>query len=70
MKKCTRATRPSGRQTLPFPAMNDHVDLWNSLTEQQQQDCRQALRQILVAVARQARNTAHDDRELLVYNPE
>jgi len=50
--------------------MNDHVDLWNSLTEQQQQDCRQALRQILVAVARQARNTAHDDRELLAYNPE
>lgn len=70
MKKSTRATRLPRQQTLSFRAIKGQVDLWNSLTEQQQQDCRQAVRQLLIAAARHARNAAHDNHEFPAHDPE
>jgi len=59
MKKSHRTTEPSHQQPLPFTVMNGQVELWNSLTQRHQQECRQVLRQMLVAVARHSRNAAH-----------
>jgi hypothetical protein len=59
-------TTGAPRQRPPFfPAMSCRIELWNGLPEQQQQECRQALRQILVAVACHPRNTIDDHCELL-----
>jgi hypothetical protein len=61
MKPDPRPTKPPRQQPLRFSAMNDQVTLWNSLTEQQKQECRQVLSQMLVAVVRHARNAIHDN---------
>ena len=60
MKQLPRTAEPSRQQTLPFPTANGRVDLWNSLTESQQQECRRVLGEMLVAVLRQSRNALHD----------
>jgi hypothetical protein len=56
MKQLPRTMEPSHQQTLPFPAVNARVDLWNSLNEPHQQECRRVLREMLVVVVRQSRN--------------
>ena len=58
------------QRPLQFPAGNDRVELWEGLTERQQQECRQALSQMLVAVARHSRNAIDDHREFLDQGPE
>jgi hypothetical protein len=65
MKKSPRTMKPLRQRPLPFREMNGQVDLWNGLTERHQQECRQALRRILTAVARHTRNIIRDDREFL-----
>ena len=58
------------QRPLPFPAMSGRIELWNSLTERQQQECRPALRQMLVAVVLHARNTLDDRRGSTDQGPE
>ncbi len=58
------------QRPLQFPAGNDRVELWDSLTERQQQECRQALGQMLVAIVRHSRNVIDDRRGLLDQGPE
>ena len=70
MKKTHRTTAPARQQPLPFPATNGQVELWKSLTERHQQESRQVLRQMLVAVARHSRNVTRDDHELLSQDSE
>jgi hypothetical protein len=65
-----RTTVSLRQRPLQFPAVNDHVELWEGLTERQQQECRQALGQMLVAVARHSRNAIDDHRGLLDQGPE
>ena len=55
-----RPTKSSRQHALPFSAMGDQVDLWNSLTEQHQPECCQVLSQMLVAVVQHARNAMRD----------
>jgi enhancing lycopene biosynthesis protein 2 len=64
MKPNRRPTNRSRQRPLPFSATNDQVDLWNNLTGQQKPECRQILSQMLVAVARHARNAVHDNHDL------
>jgi hypothetical protein len=56
-----RPTKPPRQRHLSFSPMNDQVDLWNDLTQQQKPKCRQVLSQMLLAVARHARNTVRDN---------
>jgi hypothetical protein len=42
--------------------MGDRIELWDGLTGRQQQECRQALRQLLVAVARHSLTAIGDRR--------
>ena len=48
------------QRPLQFPTMTGQVEPWDSLTEQQQQECRQALRQMLVAVVLYSRDAIED----------
>jgi hypothetical protein len=70
MKKSPRATRLPRQQALPFRAIKGRVDLWSSMTEQQQQDCRQVMRQLLVATVRHDRNAAHDNPDFPLHDLE
>jgi hypothetical protein len=70
MKKSPRTTKPPRQQPLPFPSVNGQVDLWTGLTERHQQECRQVLRQMLVAITRYSRNVTHDDHEFLAQDSE
>lgn len=70
MKKSPRTTKSPRQQPLPFPSINDQVDLWTGLTEQHQQECRQVLCQMLVAITRHSRNVTHDDHEFLAQDLE
>jgi hypothetical protein len=70
MNPSPRTTGAARQRPLQFPAMSGRIELWNSLTERQQQECRQALRQILVAVVLHARNTIDDRRGLTDQGPE
>ena len=63
MNPSPRTTGAPRQRPLLFPAMSGRIELWNGLPEQQQQECRQALRQILVAVACHPRNTIDEHRE-------
>jgi hypothetical protein len=58
------------QRPLQFPATDGRVEPWNSLTERQQQECRQALRHMLVAVACHLRNAIDDHRGSLDQRPE
>ena len=70
MNQSPRTTGSLRQRSLQFPAMNDRVELWNGLTERQQQEAQQALRQMLVAVARHSRDSTGDHRGLLDRQPE
>jgi hypothetical protein len=50
--------------------MNDRAECWDGLSERQQQDCRQALCQMLVAVIYHTRRAIDDRRESLDNTPE
>jgi hypothetical protein len=50
--------------------MSGKIELWNSLSERQRQECRQALRQMLVAVVLHSRNAIDDRRESTDQGPE
>jgi hypothetical protein len=65
---CTTGARH--QRPLPFPAINRQVEPWDGLTERQQQECRQALRHMLVAVACHLRNVIDDHRGSLDKGPE
>lgn len=69
MKRPPRTMKPPRQQPLPFLDMNSQVDLWNGLSERQQQECRQVLCHLLTAVARHARNITRDDPEFLAQVP-
>ena len=60
MNPSPRTTGAQHQRPLQFPAFDGRVEPWDSLTEQQQQECRQALRLMLVAVAYQLRDAIDD----------
>jgi hypothetical protein len=62
MNPSPRTTGALHQRPLQFPAIDGRVEPWNNLTERQQQECRQALRQMLVAVAYRLRNVIDDHR--------
>jgi hypothetical protein len=70
MRNSPRETKRPRQQALPFPSINGHVDLWASLTVRHQQECRQVICQMLVAITRQSRNVTHDDHEFLTQDSE
>jgi hypothetical protein len=70
MKKSPHETNRARQQALSFPSINGHVDLWASLTVRHQQECRQVICQMLVAITRQSRNVTHDDHEFLTQDSE
>jgi hypothetical protein len=51
MNPSPRTTGALHQRPLQFPAIDGRVEPWDSLTERQQQECRQALRHLLLAVA-------------------
>jgi hypothetical protein len=62
MNPSPRMTGSLRQRPLQFPATNGRVEPWNGLTERQQQECRQALRQMLMAVACHLRDAIDDHR--------
>jgi hypothetical protein len=70
MKKSPREMKRPRQQALSFPSINCHVDLWASLTVRHQQECRQVICQMLVAITRQSRNVTHYDHEFLAQDSE
>jgi hypothetical protein len=70
MDQSPRTTGSLRQQPLQFPAIPGRVGPWNGLTEQQRQECRQAIRQLLVAVVRHAPSTLDDHRGFVGQGPE
>ena len=70
MNPSPRRTGAPRQRPLQFPAMSGRIELWNGLTERQQQECRQALRQILVAIACHPRTAIDEHRGSLDQRPE
>jgi hypothetical protein len=70
MKQLPRTTVPSRQQNLTFQPVNGQVDLWNSLNESQQEECRQVLREMLVAVVCQSRNVLRNSQGLVSQDSE
>jgi hypothetical protein len=70
MNQPLRTTGSLRQPPLQFPAMNDRAECWDGLSERQQQDCRQALCQMLVAVIYHTRRAIDDRRESLDNTPE
>ena len=70
MNPAHRTTGALHQRPLQFPAIDGRVDPWDALTERQQQECQQALRQLLMAVAYQLRNTIDDRHGSLEQDPE
>ena len=62
--------RPLRQQSLLLSATSDQVDLWNGLTEHQRLECRQVLSQMLIAVARHARNAIRDNHDFPAHHSE
>jgi hypothetical protein len=62
MNQAPRDTGSSRQRPLKFPAMNDRVEPWDGLTERYQQECRQALCQMLVAIVCHSRSPIDDHR--------
>jgi hypothetical protein len=62
MNPSPRTTGALHQRPLQFPATDGRVDPWDALTERQQQECRQALRLMLVAVACHLRGATDDHR--------
>lgn len=61
----SKQARSSRQQTLPFPASNGPLNLWNQLGNLQHEECRQALRQLLLAVVQHERSATRDEQDLL-----
>jgi hypothetical protein len=70
MNPSSRTTGAPRQRPLPFPAMSGRNELWNGLTERQQQECRQALRLMLMAVVYHLRGDIDDHRGSLDQRPE
>jgi hypothetical protein len=70
MNRSPRATGGLRQRPLLFPVSDGPIEPWNGLTDRQQQECRQALGQMLVAVARHSRNVIDDHRGLRGQRPE
>jgi hypothetical protein len=60
MSPSRRATEAPRQKSLQFHAVNDRVEAWDGLAERQRRECRQALRQMLVAVVLHSRNAIGD----------
>jgi hypothetical protein len=69
MNPSPRTTGALHQRPLQFPAIDGRVEPWDGLTERQQQECRQALRHLLVAVAYPLRNAIDDHRGSLDQGP-
>ena len=69
MNPSPRTTGALHQRPLQFPAIDGRVEPWNSLTERQRQECRQALRLMLVAVACHLRDATDDRRRTLDQGP-
>ena len=63
MKPILPPPRPLRQRSLPLSATSDQVDPWNGVTEHQRRECRQVLSQMLIAVARHARNAIRDNHD-------
>ena len=70
MDRSPRTPGAPRQRPLLFPATNGPVGPWNGLAERHQQECRQALRQMLVAVARHARTPSDAQPGPLDQGPE
>jgi hypothetical protein len=55
MDRSRRTPAASRQRALPFPATSRPVEPWDRLAERHRLECRQALRQMLAAVARHGR---------------
>lgn len=60
MNPSDRTTGDLRQRPLEFPAANDRVEPWDGLSERQQQECRLALRLMLVAVVLHSRDAIDD----------
>jgi hypothetical protein len=69
MNPAHRTTGAPHQRPLLFRTNDGPVEPWNSLTERQQQECRQALRHMLVAVACHLRDAGDDHRGSLDQGP-
>jgi hypothetical protein len=69
MNPSPRTTGALHQRPLQFPAIDDRVEPWNGLTERQQQECRQALRHLLLAVVSHLRDATDDQRRSLDQGP-
>ena len=69
MNPSPRTTGAPHQRPLPFPAMSGKIELWNSLSERQRQECRQALRLMLMAVVSHLRGDIDDHRGSLDQRP-
>jgi hypothetical protein len=56
MDQSPRTTMTLHQRPLQFPPADGQVEPWNGLPKRQQQECRQVLSQMLVAIARHSRN--------------
>jgi hypothetical protein len=65
-----RTTGDLRQRPLQFPAAHDRVEPWDGLSEPQQQGCRLALRQMLVAVVLHSRVAFDDHLESIDQGPE
>jgi hypothetical protein len=69
MNPSPRSTGPVHQRPLQFPAIDGRVEPRDGLTERQQQECRQALRLMLVAVAYHLPDAIDDHRGSLDQRP-
>jgi hypothetical protein len=70
MNPAHRTTGALHQRPLQFPAIDGRIEPWNSLTERQQQECRQVLRHLLMAVAYHLRDAIDDHRGPVEQGPE
>jgi len=69
MNQLSHARRSRLQRTLTFPMTSSRLEIWNHLTDKQQQECRIAIRQLLRQVVldeRDARRDVEPDLESLV----
>lgn len=69
MDPSPRTTGALHQRPLRFPAIDGRIEPWDGLTERQQQECRQALRLMLMAVVYHLRGDIDDRRGSLDQRP-
>ncbi len=69
MNPSPRTTGALHQRPLQFPAIDGRVDPWDALTERHQQECRQALRLMLMAVVYHLRDAIDDHSGSLDQGP-